>query len=217
MGYALARLGGQLKAVVSDSPALHRYLLVTAMARGVEVSIPGASALSMPHSRRRPRWRSGARPPRLPAPRPSTCSLTTTHRWLGCWPSWSHRATWPKPEEVVRLDERGWVSLLRRKVGGVRIGTPAASTSTVDALAGYARELVRRAEAAFPTAAVAHRLRSSSLAGARDMAAVLDTHPFFDLGREPVDTALATGMSSDLAEPELVAQRLARPFNASTR
>lgn len=199
VAYAFARAGGpeRVEELIDGGADLRRYVIEAAVAGGV---IPGPATLPEAEEDRRPAT--------------GIDQVAGDHpRLVGLLTRLVAEGELASDRELVRLDEADWAALLDRRVDDRPVGTPSAFQEAygAGAEAAYARELARRVEAAFPGAAIAHRLRGSDLPGAGDLARFLEAHEDFDLLHSPASSYLRDHPSAvdGLAEPDALRDRLA--------
>lgn len=219
LAYAVARVGGPgaAREVLTGSADMRRYVLSTAVARRL---VPASAVPSLEQAVER----LGP----IPAPAAGDEDL---HDVAGDHPQLARllarlteEGEFKLPAELVRLDERGWTVLLERTVDGKPVGTPKAFQDAfgAGALTAYSRELMRRAELAFPAQALFDRLERSDLPGAGDLARFVQAHPDFDLVGTPATTYLRDHPEAlvGLGEPSQLGDRLAalqRVFRVTPR
>jgi hypothetical protein len=117
--------------------------------------------------------------------------------------------------DLARLDEAGWLELIQ-KAGGVPPGAPGEDESAK--ASNYAKVLSHRAEGAFPSAFIAHRLKDGDLPGAADLAAFLNANPDFHLPSMRLGTYLQQNSNVLVsAETRAGLQALQRVYKVAPR
>lgn len=115
--------------------------------------------------------------------------------------------------DLARIEEAQWRVLLEQQIDGERVGYPASTPgeSEEEKLASYAASLAAEVEAAFPTQAVADRVKKDGLEESQDLTRFFGDNPAFDLVATRYDAYLRAHPEAlaNVTDPATTTARLA--------